>query len=166
MAIERCKIRGFEVCRGWEDKEVQLPTQATAGSAGYDFYIVEDVVIPSIYDPYVSTTKDIHYHKPVLVPTGIKAYMRHGEVLMVFIRSSLARKGLMLANNTAIIDKDFYSNSDNDGHINLMLVNYSNEPSTLRRGDRVGQGVFMPFLQADQPRATGTRTGGFGSSGT
>ena len=34
----------------------------------------------------------------------------------------------------------------------------------LKKGDCIGQAIFMPFLIADNDVAEGTRTGGFGST--
>jgi hypothetical protein len=65
--------------------QVQLPTRATSNSAGYDFYSPRHV--------------DIAPHEIVKVPTGIKARMEDGLVLMLYVRSSLGiKKNLMLAN--------------------------------------------------------------------
>ena len=54
------KVRGFEVCKGYEDKDISLPKRSTANSAGYDFVSGEDVVI-SPYKPG---------DNPVLIKTG------------------------------------------------------------------------------------------------
>ena len=41
------KIRGFEIAKGYEDKQINLPIRKTKYSAGYDIEAAEDVVIPS-----------------------------------------------------------------------------------------------------------------------
>ena len=41
------KIRGFEVAKGFEDKEINLPVRKTKFSAGYDIEAAEEVVVPS-----------------------------------------------------------------------------------------------------------------------
>ena len=41
------KIRGFEVAKGFEDKNINLPVRKTKYSAGYDVEAAEDCVIPS-----------------------------------------------------------------------------------------------------------------------
>ena len=41
------KQRGFEIAKGWEDKNINLPIRKTAHSAGYDVEAAEDVIIPS-----------------------------------------------------------------------------------------------------------------------
>ena len=45
------------------------------------------------------------------------------------------------------------------------MKNMTNQTVVLEAGERVVQGVFMPFLLIDGDKATGTRTGGFGSTG-
>lgn len=153
--IPKAKIRGFEVCKGFEDRGVQLPTQATSGSAGYDFYCVEDTYIP-IFNPSLP--------KPTFVPTGVKAYMKSGEALLLFARSSLSKQGLQLANSVGLTDQDYFGNKDNDGHIQFILWNYSSVPVIIKKGDRIGQGMFTPYLKADEGNSTEERTGGFGST--
>ena len=60
---------------------------------------------------------------PTLVKTGIKAYMQDDEVLMLYNRSSNPKKnGLILSNSVGVVDKDYYGNQDNDGHIMLSLI--------------------------------------------
>ena len=146
------KLRGFELIKGETDTTL-LPVRSTKHSAGYDFMASQDVVIPP--------------RGVALVPTGIKAYMQEGEVLKVYDRSSNPRKkGIVLANSVGIIDKDYYGNPDNDGHIHAQFLNLSDTESvTIKRGERIMQGIFLPFLIADGDKATGTRTGGFGSTG-
>lgn len=149
------KIRGFEVAKGFEGKEINLPERKTKFSAGYDVEAAEDTVIP----------KFVEGQKPTLVKTGIKAYMQDNEYLMLANRSSNpGKKGLILANSVGIIDKDYYGNEDNDGHIMFAFFNVKDEDVKIKKGDVIGQAIFMPFLISDDDNATGVRTGGFGST--
>ena len=149
------KVRGFEVAKGFEDKEINLPERKTMHSAGYDFEAAEDVVIPSFKKGM----------KPTIIKTGIKAYMGENEYLMLANRSSNpGKKGLILANSVGIIDKDYYENPDNDGNIMFAFFNVKDEDIQIKKGDVIGQGIFMPFLTADNDNAVGIRTGGFGST--
>ena len=43
------KIRGFEICKGYEESDISLPVRKTKNSAGYDFESAENVTIPSIW---------------------------------------------------------------------------------------------------------------------
>ena len=149
------KIRGFEIAKGFEDKNINLPMRKTKYSAGYDVECAEDIVIPSFKKGM----------KPTLVKTGIKAYMKDDEYLMLANRSSNpGKKGLILANSVGIIDKDYYGNLDNDGHIMFAFFNIKDEDIQIKKGDIVGQAIFMPFLIVDDDKAEGERMGGFGST--
>lgn len=147
------KTRGFEVVSAYIDKGITIPERKTAKSAGYDLEAAADVVV---------LPKTI-----TVIPTGLKAYMKDDEYLSIFIRSSLAfKRGLMLANNTGIIDSDYYNNPDNEGHLMIGLYNTGREAVTIQRGERIAQGIFMKYLTCDGDCAEGERLGGFGSTGT
>ena len=132
--------------------EAQLPERATTGSAGYDFFVAEDI--------------RIHPNEIALVPTGVKAQIDNGYYLQLAVRSSTPRKlGLILANGIGIVDSDYYNNPDNEGHIMFQVYNLSNGSSvTLHKGDRIGQGVFVPYGLTDNDEVDRIRTGGFGST--
>lgn len=103
--------------------------------------------------------------KPTLVPTGVKANMGDDEALMLYNRSSNPLKNfLLLGNGVGVIDKDYFENKDNDGHIMFQFVNFGLFPVTIKKGTRIGQGVFQPFLKTDDDIAGGERTGGHGST--
>lgn len=146
--------RGFVVVKDKHrttDGEIQLPVRSDPRSAGYDFYSPVDIVI--------------HPNESRLFFTDVKAYMEDDEVLMLYVRSSMGKVHVVIANGTGIIDASYYNNPDNDGNIGFRLLNLGKEDYIIRRGDRIGQGVFMKYLITDDDNATGDRTGGFGSSG-
>ena len=94
--------------------------------------------------------------------------MQAGEVLYMYDRSSNPRKkGLVLINSVGVIDKDYYNNPDNEGHMFMQMRNFTDEEVVIEKGERVVQGVFMPFLVADgdENQEKEERTGGFGSTG-
>ncbi len=151
------EVRGFKVVsdefRKHPNVEIQLPTRGSKISAGYDFYLPCDLIL----QPGEKTC----------VWSDVKAYMQEGEVLMLHVRSSIGiKKGLMLSNITGVIDADYYNNLNNDGNIGIALYNYSNETVELKRGERICQGVFIPFLVADNGNTDKERTGGIGSTGS
>lgn len=146
----------FEVAKGFEDKGVNLPERGTVGSAGYDFEVVEDVVI----EPQST------HGKGALVKTGVKALMPQDFYLALHSRSSLYnKKGLLLANGVGVIDADYANNPDNDGHIMFNFINMTTEPVTLLKGEKVGQGIFHEYFTVCDDVAEGVRDGGFGSTG-
>jgi dUTP pyrophosphatase len=146
------KIRGFEIISTYEDKGINLPVRATAHAAGYDLEAAEDITI----EP----------GQIKLVPTGLKAYMQDGEVLYLYDRSSNPKKvGVVLINSVGVIDGDYYNNENNEGHIFAQFKNMTSAPVEIKKGQRIVQAVFMPYLVVDGDEASGTRTGGFGSTG-
>ena len=149
------KIRGFEVAKGFEDKNINLPIRKTKYSAGYDIEAAEDCIIPA-FKPGQA---------PILVKTGLKAYMKDDEYLMLCNRSSNPKKkGLILANSVGIVDKDYYENPDNDGHIMFAFFNVKDVDVEIKKGDAIGQGIFKQYLVTDDDVAEGERLGGFGST--
>ncbi len=149
------KTRGFEVAKGFEDKGINLPIRKTKYSAGYDIEAAEDTIVPSF-------KKGMN---PTLVKTGLKAYMQDDEMLLLYNRSSNPKKkGLILANSVGVVDKDYYGNEDNDGHIMFAFYNIKDEDITIKKGEAIGQAIFQKFLTTDNDSAEGTRTSGFGST--
>lgn len=149
------KTRGFEIAKGFENCSISLPVRKTKGSAGYDIEAAEDYVI----EPF---KPGVH---PTLVKTGLKAYMPEDEYMMLCNRSSNPKKkGLVMANSVGIIDSDYYGNPDNDGAIMFAFYNTKDEPTVIKKGDAIGQAIFMKYLTTDNDNADGVRTGGFGST--
>lgn len=149
------KKRGFEIAKGWEDKEINLPIRKTKHSAAYDLEAAEDILLPSFKMGM----------KPSLIPTGLKAYMMEDEVLMIFPRSSGPKKqGILFPHSVGVIDSDYYGNVDNDGHIFVQCINIKDQDVLIKKGEPVAQGIFQKYLVVDDDNATGTRVGGFGST--
>ena len=143
-------MRGFQLISTETDVSL-LPRRETANAAGYDIKAQADVTI-----------------KPgeiKLIPTGLKAYMAEDEVLYLYDRSSNPRKkGIILINSVGVIDRDYYNNPDNEGHIMGQVMNITDKDVTITRGERIIQAVFSKFLKTEDDFAEGKRTGGFGST--
>ena len=149
------KLRGFEIAKGFENKGINLPIRKTKYSAGYDIEAAEDIVIPSF-------KKGMN---PTLVKTGLKVYMQDDEVVLLYNRSSNPKKkGLIMANSVGVIDKDYYGNQDNDGHIMFAFYNIKDEDIEIKKGEAIGQAIFQKYLLTDDDNAEGLRIGGFGST--
>lgn len=147
-------LRGFEIVKEYQNKNISLPVRKTACSAGYDIEAAADYVI--------------HPGEVVLVATGLKAYMQDDEYLGLHVRSSLAiKQKIAFINCQGIIDADYYNNPKNEGHIMLALVNHGSEDVKLKKGMRVAQGIFYKYLVVDGDEAGkgAVRDGGFGSTG-
>lgn len=99
------------------------------------------------------------------VPTGLAIALPPGYEGQVRPRSGLALKhGITLLNAPGTIDADYR------GEVQVILVNLSQEPFTLCRGDRVAQLVVAPVTAAEIQEvslldATPRGEGGFGSTG-
>ena len=131
--------------------DIILPKRSTLNSAGYDFYSV------------ISFTLSPGERR--VIPTGIKVSMNSNEFLSIYIRSSLGFKwNIRMCNQVGIIDADYYNNSENEGHIFVCLMNEGNKVLEIKKGDRIVQGIFMPFLITDDDKTTDIRMGGIGST--
>ena len=149
------KKRGFEVAKGWENKNINMRVRKTKYSAGYDIEAAENIIIPA-YKPGMN---------PTLISTGLKAYMQDDEVMLLYNRSSNPKKkGLVLANGVGVIDKDYYGNSDNDGHFMFAVYNIKEDDVEVKKGECIGQAIFQKYLVTDNDKAQGERMGGFGST--
>ena len=101
-----------------------------------------------------------------LVPTGLVIHVPPGHFLGVFARSSTPlKRGLMVANGVGVVDSDYCGPLD---EIKIEVVNFTQAPVSIRRGDRLAQGVFLPYARAEWQEgdvpAQPTR-GGFGTTG-
>ncbi|KRM58395.1 dCTP deaminase/dUTPase family protein [Secundilactobacillus malefermentans] len=174
--------RGFKVVKAYQGKDVKIPSRATKNAAGYDFESAADFTLPSIWKmDFIKILRTIRKEqpfsdgdaekakkilKPFLIPTGIKAYMAPNEVLILANRSSGPLKhGTILPNGIGVIDADYYDNESNEGEIFIQLINFGLFDRHIKKGERIGQGIFLNYLVADdEVSASSVRTGGFGSS--
>ncbi len=100
------------------------------------------------------------------MPTGLVIAVPAGHVLGIFARSSTPlKRGLMVANGVGLVDSDYCGPKD---EIKIEVLNFTAAPVSIRRGDRLAQGVILPFVRAewreDATPSAPTR-GGFGSTG-
>ncbi len=104
----------------------------------------------------------------VLVPTGLYFQIHPEYELQVRPRSGLAAKhGITVLNTPGTVDSNYR------GEVKVILVNLSNEVYTIKRGDRVAQGVvsyvlkpkWINFKKTDKLNDTSRGEGGFGSTG-
>ena len=159
--------RGFEVVSKFKNKDINLPVRKTNASAGYDFEAAESLIVPSIWKVLAEKVfiGEATGLKATLIPTGIKSYMLDDEYLQLSIRSGTALKtGLILANGVGIVDSDYYNNPDNEGHIMFPVHNLGFRDKLIKKGERIGQGLFLKYLKIDDDISDGTRMGGFGST--
>src|SRR5688572_25013463 len=134
------------------DPGVGLPEPATAGAAGFDLASAVDIEIPP---------RSIR-----LVGTGLVIAVPDGHFLGIFARSSTPlKRGLMVANGVGVIDPDYCGPTD---EIKIQVLNFTDAPVQVKRGDRLAQGIVLPAPQIEWQEvdavAAPTR-GGFGSTG-
>jgi dUTP pyrophosphatase len=147
------KISLFNFCKEYDHQlyeEVILPKRATTGSAGYDFFALQDFTL----EP----------NQTIKIPTGIRVKIQEGWVLKIYPRSSLGFKyKLRLDNTVGIIDSDYYY-ADNEGHIYIKITNCGDTPLTVEKGKAFAQGVFVEYGITEDDECEAQRTGGFGST--
>jgi dUTP pyrophosphatase len=132
-------------------KDVPLPEYQTTGAAGFDMAAAEDVTIAP--------------GEVKLVPTGLVIEVPLGMFLGVFARSSTPlKRGLMVANGVGVVDSDYCGPAD---EVKIQVLNFTRDPITVKAGDRIAQGIFLPATrvvwreaEAGQPASRG----GFGST--
>ena len=137
---------------GAEGKTTRVPERSTKHAAGYDFYNPEKV--------------EINPGEIVYVKTGVKAKFPEEVALLLLNRSSNPKKkGLELANGVGLVDADYYDNPDNEGEIAFAFKNTRAYTVTIEEGEKLGQGMFVPFFITNDDNTENERTGGFGSTG-
>jgi dUTP pyrophosphatase len=128
-----------------------LPSYATEGAAGMDVVAAESVTLA----PGARHA----------VATGVALAIPPGFEIQVRPRSGLALKhGISVPNTPGTIDSDYR------GELKVILINHSDEPFAIARGDRVAQLVLAPVVQAAWDEVadldeTARGSGGFGSTG-
>lgn len=128
-----------------------LPAYATAGAAGMDLLAARDMTLAP--------------GARALVPTGIAVALPEGFEMQVRPRSGLALKhGVTVLNAPGTVDSDYR------GEVGVILLNTSDTPFVIARGDRIAQAVFAPVTRATFEEVvvlpeTTRGTGGFGSTG-
>ena len=119
--------------------EYKLPQRDSDSTAGYDIYLLEDLVI----EP----------NEIKKIPTGIKSFFEKDEVLFLIVRSSTGFKyNIRLCNQVGVIDADYYNNKNNEGHMWIKIQNEGNERVIIPRGESIVQGIFLNYLTTRSDR--------------
>lgn len=128
-----------------------LPSYQTSGAAGFDLA--------------ASAAVTVGPGEIALVPTGLVIEVPAGHFLGVFARSSTPlKRGLMVANGVGVVDSDYSGPAD---EIKVQVINVTQADIAIAPGDRLAQGVLMPYARAEwrEEAAHGPSRGGFGSTG-
>ena len=113
-------------------RNLPIPGYMTDGAAGFDLYaaITDRITIP----PFETR----------LIPTGIMVELPRGYELQIRPRSGLAlNHKVTVLNSPGTIDWDYR------GEIKVILINLSNSPFTIQRGDRIAQAVLSRVYRAN-----------------
>jgi dUTP diphosphatase len=134
------------------DPSISLPKYETSGAAGFDLAASVDMSIAP--------------GEVALVPTGLVIEVPPGHFLGIFARSSTPlQRGLMVANGVGVVDADYCGPED---EIKIEVLNFTAAPVAVRRGDRLAQGIVVPFVRVEwdeQARSDRPTRGGFGATG-
>ena len=132
--------------------EVPLPRYESDGAAAFDFSAAADVTVAPA--------------AVALVPTGLVIEVPPGMFLGIFARSSTPMKrGLMVANGVGVIDSDYCGPHD---EVKVPVMNFTAAAVTVRKGDRVAQGILLASPRVQWEEASelrGQSRGGFGATG-
>ena len=135
------------------DTTLPIPAYQSTGAVAFDLYSRTDMVI----NPF----------EVMVAPTNLIVKVPSGYVLLLQSRSSLPiRKKLMVANSVGVIDQDFCGPDD---EIGVELLNFSQAPVEVARGERIAQAMLVSIAKVDsfvEVIMDGESRGGFGSTGT
>jgi dUTP diphosphatase len=135
------------------DPDVPLPVYQTGGAAGFDLASSADLIV--------------HPGQVTLVPTGLVVEVPEGHFLGIFARSSTPlKRGLIVANGVGIVDSDYCGPGD---EIQIEVLNFTESPVAIQKGDRIAQGVVIPYARVElreQGRPSRPTRGGFGVTGS
>lgn len=141
----RVKIKLF-------DPSLPMPAYKTSGAAAFDLYARIEVMIPP--------------QRVAYVPLNIAIQLPENHWAMVSARSSLHKKGLIMANGIGVGDYDY--RGDGDEYL-AALFNFTQQPVVIERGERVVQMLILQREPVELELAesfTAQNRGGFGSTGT
>ncbi len=135
------------------DSGHELPAYETPSSAGMD--VRAKLSSPLTLGPL----------ERALIPTGLRMQLPQGYECQVRPRSGLALKhGISLVNTPGTIDADYR------GEIGIIVINLSNEPYTIKDGERIAQLVIKEYVHVtwegvDRIDETVRGDGAFGHTG-
>jgi dUTP pyrophosphatase len=127
-----------------------IPSYAKEGDAGMDLTAVDMITDPA--------------EGIVEYPTGLSFEIPVGYVGLLFPRSSVSNKSVMLANSVGVVDSGYR------GPVSLKFRMLATRQVAYEVGDRIGQIVIMPYPKVnfnvvEELSETERGEGGFGSSG-
>jgi len=116
-------------------------------------------------DLYARLTTTIPAKTVVRVPLNIALQLPEGTWALLAARSSLYKKGLMMANGIGVGDSDY--RGDNDEY-QAALFNMTDADVTIEKGERIVQLIIMTYDRVELTEQTtfdAPDRGGFGTTG-
>lgn len=127
----------------------EIPTKATEGSAFYDIYACDDVVL--------------RRNLVTQVPTGLYFEVPEGYEMEIRPRSGLSVHKVLLANSPGTLDSDYR------GELKILLLNLGDRDYQIGKGDRIAQVGIRPIPRIEfiEGELSKTKRGerGLGSTG-
>jgi dUTP pyrophosphatase len=134
------------------DTTLPLPEYKTSGAAALDLYAREEITIPA---------KSVGY-----VPLNIALQLPPEYFALLAARSSLHKKGLLMANGIGVGDFDYRGDGD---EYKAALYNFTDQPVVVERGERIVQLIVLSRPKVEllqKEKFTDKDRGGFGSTGS
>jgi dUTP pyrophosphatase len=132
--------------------DIPLPSYESPGAAAFDLAAASDL--------------EVQPGRVQLVPTGLVIEVPPGLFLGIFARSSTPlKRGLMVANGVGVVDSDYCGPGD---EIKIAVLNFSEKPVLIKRGDRIAQGIVLPAPRVtweEVSELSAESRGGFGATG-
>ena len=131
------------------DENAIVPAYANPGDAGMDIYATSK----KVFDDYIE------------YGTGLSFEVPEGYVMLIFPRSSISNKDLILSNSVGVLDSGYR------GELKFRFKrSFSPNPKHYNTGDRIGQIIIMPyptieFTEVDELSDSIRGERGFGSTG-
>lgn len=99
------------------------------------------------------------------VPLNVALKPPAGHFVLLAARSSLHKRGLIVANSIGIGDEDFSGDAD---EYQAALFNFTDAPVEIKRGERTMQMLLLPFDRvtwSEVAHLDDQNRGGFGTTG-
>lgn len=150
-----------------DDKDIILPKYESVCASGMDLraWKYSTYINPKEINDIPEGGFWLYPMGRILVKTGIHIELPPNIEAQIRPRSGLAlRQGISIVNTPGTIDEDYR------GDIGVILINLSQEPFLIEKGDRIAQMVFQRVEKFDLnivDKLSGSTRGqsGFGSSG-
>lgn len=132
------------------NESIEPPTRGTNGAAGWDVRSTEELIL--------------HSGVPAVVSTGLSVEIPQGYELQIRPRGGMGSRGITIPNSPGTVDSDYR------GEVGIILLNQTESPYIVKKGDRIAQLVLQEVPEIEWKEVnelSPTRRGseGFGSTG-